>query len=487
MSSLPFAPVSQCRRILLALVIGAIGCGGTGSDCLGPKEPDSLYIHCWGHDHLYWINNQGRKVKQINVCVPESYLNETGGTGGDIDLDEWVNDTEDLEFLRTLCVEQCKTSTWDKHNSKCEPYNDTSDEVTWEIRNYLDQVTPDPLMYITEPWRLTCASSSALLANAPWETSVVPAGAPVWPGTQDTVSVACGDFGGCADLFTAPIGEVLYYDDYAALWDADMGYADYLARTSTASSQLEITILNPGGTPSSDTYYVDGRIEYSAPDCGQTECPFYLANLTLTNTEDTWGLYSENLSTGDGASEGADIYIADISIQLRRPTLGVWKPSTGQVYLGKERSDIFVYVTHQVGHELPVEGGYLITNENGIFGEIDEGGGIEIQNLAAGDGTYVQFEADIVYDTLVGEPPTADSGLDSTIIAPSGAGVPISSLTDASSDPDGDIDAKIWFVDGIARTGSYVIPFGTHEISLRVIDKRGATDYDERIVEVLSP
>jgi hypothetical protein len=253
MSSLPLAPVSHRRRILLALVSGAIGCGGTGPTCGVPVEDDSLYILCQGHDHLYWINNRGQQTDQINVCVPETYLNETGaaGTEGEIDLEEWVNDTEDLEFLRTLCVAQCKTATWKDAESQCEPYNDTANEFVWEVENYLGQPTPDPLMNIAEPWRLTCASSSAsaLLANAPWETFVVPAAGPVWPGTQDTVSVACGDFGGCADLFTAPIGEVLYHDDSATLWGADMGYADYLATTSTASSQLEITILNPGGAP----------------------------------------------------------------------------------------------------------------------------------------------------------------------------------------------------------------------------------------------
>jgi hypothetical protein len=37
----------------------------------------------------------------------------------------------------------------------------------------------------------------------------------------------------------------------------------------------------------------------------------------------------------------------------------------------------------------------------------------------------------------------------------------------------GDIEAKIWFVDGIARTDDYVIPAGSHQISLRVIDARG--------------
>jgi hypothetical protein len=474
MSSVPIAPASHRCRAVLALVIGALGCKPV-------PEPDGLYILCQGHDDLYWINSRGQRTDQINVCVPESYLDETGaeGTGDEIDLEEWVNDTEDLDFLRTLCVEQCKIATWDEASSKCDPYNDTSNEFVWEIENYRGQPTPDPLMEITEPWRLTCASPSALLANAPWETAVVPAGAPAWPGTHDLVSVACGDFGGCADLFTAEIGEVLYYDDSATLWGADMGYADYLATTSPESSRLEIKILNPGGTPSSDTYDVNGRIEYSAPDCGQTECPFYLANLTLANTEDTWGLHSENLRT--------DIYISDISIQLRRPTLGVWNTSTNQVYVGKERLDIFVYVTHQVGHEPPVEGGYLITNLDGNFGEIVEGGGIEIRNLVAGGGADVEFEADIGYDTLVGEPPTADSGLGAFIIAPSDAGLPIFSITDASSDPDGDIDAKIWFVDGIARTADYVIPLGIHEVSLRVIDARGASDDDKRIVEVLSP
>jgi hypothetical protein len=474
MSSHAFTPAFYGCQALLALVVGVIGCGEV-------KGPDSLYILCQGHYQLYWINSRGKQTDQINVCVPETYLNETGaeGTEGEIDLEEWVNDTQDLDFLRTLCVEQCKITTWDNPNSQCEQYNDTANEIVWEIQNYLGDPTPDPLMHIAQPWRRTCRSPAAALADAPWGTSVVPPGAPVWPGTQDVVSVACGDFRDCADLFTAAIGEVLYHDDSATLWGANEGYADYLATTSPASSQLEITIANLGGAPSSVGYGVNGRIEYSAPDCGQTECPFYLANLTLTNTEDTWALYSENL--------GTNIYISDISIQLRRPTLGVWNTTTNQIYLGKERFDIYVYVTHQVAAEPPVEGGYLMTNVDGIFGEMDGGGGIEIQNFVVGNGTDVKFEADIAYDTLVGAPPTADSGLSSSMTAPSSAGLPISSLRDASSDPDGDIEAKIWFIDGIVQIDDYVIPAGSHEISLRVIDARGAIDDDKRTVEVLAP
>jgi hypothetical protein len=74
-----------------------------------------------------------------------------------------------------------------------------------------------------------------------------------------------------------------------------------------------------------------------------------------------------------------------------------------------------------------------------------------------------------------------------TVMAPSADGLPASSLIDASSDPDNDIEEKLWFVDGVVRASSYVIAPGIHTFALRVIDERGATDVDEGVVEVLSP
>jgi hypothetical protein len=471
------------RRALLALVIGAIGCGGTGPRCLGPREFDGLYIQCEGGGALYYINNGGRKVDRVTLCLDERFLNETGedGTGGEIELADWDNDIEDIEYLRTLCEAKCKEVTWDERNSKCSPYSSN----IWEIENYEGKPTPDVLMNIDDPLHLSCWTSLAALAPAPWETSVVPPGAPaVWPGTDEVVSLDCQDFTTCAGQFVAPIGEGLYYDDTAELWGSNMGFADYLATTSMGGSRLEITIMNSEATPSSNSYDVDGRIECSAPDCGKTECPFYLANLTLSNMEDTWKLVAENIS---GEGEGADIYINDLSVQLRRPTLGVWKPSTNQIYLGAERLDLYILVTHQIGDEPPVEGGYLVTNGAAIFGEMDGEGGIQILDLVADDGSNVKFEADLVYDALMGEPPTADHGMGSTVMAPNALGLPVSHLEDASSDPDDDIDRKIWFVDGLERSSSYVIPPGSHAFALRVIDERGATDVDASVVEILSP
>jgi hypothetical protein len=432
---------------------------------------------------LYYINNGGRKVDRVTLCLDERFLNETGGdgTGGEIELADWDEDIEDIEYLRTLCEAKCKEVAWEDSKSKCSPYSGN----IWEIENHEGKSTPDVLMNIDDPLHLSCWTSLANLAPAPWETSVVPPGPPsAWPGTDEVVSLDCEDFATCADQFDAPIGEGLYYDDTVEFWGVNMGFADYLATTSMGSSRLEITITNPEGAPSSDLYDVDGRIEYSAPDCGKSECPFYLANLTLSNMEDTWRLYAENISSN---GEGADIYISDISVQLRRPTLGVWKPSTNQVYLGAERIDLYVLVTHQIGVEPPVEGGYLITNGAAIFAEMDGEGGIQILDLAADDGSNVKFEADLVYDTLMGGPPTADHGMGSTVMAPSALGLPVSQLEDASSDPDDDIARKIWFVDGVERSGSYVIPPGSHAFALRIIDERGATDVDAGVVEILSP
>jgi hypothetical protein len=429
------------------------------------------------------MNNRGQPIKRFSLCLDESFLHETGvgetggETGGEIDLSEWTNDTEDLEYLRTLCTEKCKQLAWgDPSNSNCSP----DERHNWEIQNYRGMPTPDPLGAIEDPWHLNCHAEAADLAPFPWNTVVIPPGEPiVWPGTNEYVTLGCADFKTCTTHFDAAISTGLYYDDTAALWGPNKGFADYLATTSTASSQLELNISNPGDTSSSDMHDVDGRIEYSAPDCGETECPFYLANFALSNMEDTWKLYSEDI--------GAEVFITDITVQLRRPTLGVWKPSTNQIYVGAERMDIYVFVTHQIGAEAPVEGGYLVTNAEAIFGEIDPGGGIRILDLVAGDESTLELEADLVYDALVGQPPTADHGMDDTVVAPSADGLPVSDLTDASSDPDNDIEEKLWFVDGVERMFPYVIPPGRHTFALRVIDERGATDVHESVVEVLSP
>jgi hypothetical protein len=262
--------------------------------------------------------------------------------------------------------------------------------------NYEGKIVPDPLMKIKDPWHLHCRLPKAKLAPLPWETKVIPvAGAPVWPSNDLPIEIGCEGFETCAKEFAAPIGMFLYYDDTATWWGADMGYADHLATTSPGSSTLELTIVNQGSTPSSDSHEIGGRIEYSAPECDESTCPFYLANLALANTTETWALYSEDFKE--------DVYITGIAMQLRRPTLGVWNTSSYEFYVGTERVEAYVSGTVQIGSGSPVEMGFLVANVEAIFGEIGPEGAIEVLHFVADDGGYLALEVDLDFDKVVAE------------------------------------------------------------------------------------
>lgn len=112
--------------------------------------------------------------------------------------------------------------------------------------------------------------------------------------------------------------------------------------------------------------------------------------------------------------------------------------------------------------------------------------GQEVARFVTEDSEFV-IGAHLDYDTLLGSPPVADHGLSRKVEAPYGPGLPISSLTDDSWDPDGDINEKIWFVDGRERSMGDIIPAGMHTIGLRVIDGRGALDFHESSVMIEAP
>lgn len=376
---------SACKRHLaraaavLALAAVAAGCK--------PREPDGLYIYCDGRaDDLHYIDGlNGKTIHEISLCLGPEFVSETGGTGsGEINLAEWTNDTEDIDFLRSMCVASCLNYGGTECGQK--------DGKSWQIRNYKGLIVPDPLMAIEDPWRLECFLSEANLAPLPWETKIIPDGnAPTWPSNGQPIKIGCEDFATCANEFEAPISMFLYYDDTATTWAADMGYADHLAIT-LPGSMVELTIVNPGSTPSSDSSEIGGRFEYSVSDCGENICPFYLANMALSNEEDTWELYSESLMSM--------VYVTDLSVQLRRPTLGVWNATSNEFYVGTERLEVYVSASVQVGTEPPVDMGFLLANVEAIFGEIRSNGTIEIPNFVLNDGGDLELRADLHYGTI---------------------------------------------------------------------------------------
>ncbi|PRP90624.1 hypothetical protein ENSA5_62950 [Enhygromyxa salina] len=170
-----------------------------------------------------------------------------------------------------------------------------------------------------------------------------------------------------------------------------MGGADHQFTTSLAGhSSLAITLANPRSTPSFDAGALDyGEVEYSAPNCGELECPFYLANLTISNHSNVWQLYSHDLLD--------DVYISDVTVALRRPTLGVWNTATGELYLGEERLDLIVTGTLQIGEGSPLNETYFVTNSAAIFGQIGLDGAVEIFDVQVDDREF-SLEATLDYD-----------------------------------------------------------------------------------------
>jgi hypothetical protein len=257
----------------------AAGCGETG-----PAPDMGLYVYCDGRaDDLYYIHGLSQEI--INYfslpCLGPEFVSETGDTGsGEIDLDEWTNDKEGIDVLRTMCVAECLSYG----GTECEQKNGK----VWQIRNYEGKIVPDPLMKI-----------------------------------------------------------------------------------------------------------IGGRVEYSAPDCDESTRPFYLANLALANTTETWALYSEDLKE--------EVYITGIAMQLRRPTLGVWNASTNEFYVGTERVEAYVSGTVQIGNSSPMEMGFLVANVEAIFGEIGPEHSITILDFIADDGGYLALEVDLDFDKVVAE------------------------------------------------------------------------------------
>lgn len=97
-------------------------------------------------------------------------------------------------------------------------------------------------------------------------------------------------------------------------------------------------------------------------------------------------------------------------------------------------------------------------------------------------------DTDQVAVTVLGQggnqPPTADAGLDQTVVDTDGSGDELVTLDGtASTDPDGSISTYEWS-DGVSLMGTgptpqVVLPVGSHTLTLTVTDDQGTTDSDQ--------
>ena len=396
----------------------------------------------------------------------------------------WVNDTDGIDFIRGQCTKECvRSNAPDAVFAGLDPKCSDATDV-WTVLNHEGLPTPDPGHAITDPWHLECFTpKNSHLNPKPYPanlTVIAPDTAPRWPSTSEYIELICDNFQDCSEEFVAPILGYLFYEDVNGDWGNDMGRADHLAMIGNdTASTLTLSIDNFDSEISSETNDVAGRIEYSAPACGEVECPLYVANMTLDNETDTWVLWSE--FHAEYAS------VTDVRTRLRRPVLGIWNTTTNEVYIGEGMMELYIEATVSVGAGASELYSFFVANGTDVFGELGEDGAVAFLSLAANDGAMLSMEAHLDYGLLTDSPPSADIGLPPIVAAPTSSGLPISSIMDGSSDPDNDIETKLWIVDGQQRAYDYMIPTGLHMLILEVEDERGAFDVDGQNVNIVYP
>lgn len=196
----------------------------------------------------------------------------------------------------------------------------------------------------------------------------------------------------------------------------------------------------------------------------------------VPHTSDTWDLHSEALD--------ADVTVTNLHARLRGPTLGVWRPATGEVYFDDQMLDLRVDFDLAVADEPAAVVTKYVTNDGGLFGIRHGNHAIELINLSVRDEDLEAY-ATLNYDSVDGSPPVARFTLPPTVVlGPRDAGLLVASIPENSTDPDDDLDWKLWLIDGQQVAPGYVIPAGLHTLRLEVRDSRFAFDEQEQPVTI---
>jgi hypothetical protein len=327
---------------------------------------------------------------------------------------------------------------------------------------------------LEDPGALNCNPDLGKWRRSPAKSHVVQIDSASWPSDGSIIALACSTVKKCAALFDQNVMRHLMSSSPTPPGNNE-AEADYLVTTGISSSTLWLRIANPDN-PSEASNPVEGRVEYTALDCGQPTCPLYLGNLTVTNTNDTWDLHSEALN--------ADVEVTNLHARLHGPTLGVWRPATGEVYFDDQMLDLRVDFDLSVAGEPAAGVTKYVTNDRGLFGIRHGNDAIELMNLSMRDEDLEAF-ATLDYDSVDGSPPVASFTLPPTVVlGQAEPGLLVSIIPENSTDPDDDLDWKLWLIDGQQVAPGYVIPTGLHSVRLEVLDTRDAFDAQEQLVTI---
>jgi hypothetical protein len=451
--------------------------------------------------NAYWIPIRGKCSLEDQLANKDCYVKthgpifkcygkdewldmDTGDTGDDgeaaetegIDRDGWPTHEPSLLYIQKYCSDQCGSigATAGDRNFEMQPI--CVDE-NWDIYGYdgIHKIFSRMLATALEdPGTLNCHPDFGKWKRHPAKSQVVQDGDVVWPSDGSLVELPCSTIQSCAELFDQNVMAHLMHSSPTPPGD-DEAEADYLVTAGIHSSSLMLRIANPD-VPSQASNPVEGRVEYTALDCGQLTCPLYLGNLTVSNTTDAWDLHSEELS--------ADVEVTNLQVRLRGPTLGVWRPATGELYFDSHMLELRVDFDLAVAGDDASTFTSYVTNDDGLFGIRHGNHDVELSSLSMRDQDLEAY-ATLDYDSVDGSPPVASFTLPPTVVLDQlDPGLLVASIPESSTDPDDDLDWKLWLIDGQQVAPGYVIPAGLHTIRLEVRDSRFAFDAQEQPVTI---
>jgi hypothetical protein len=475
--------MKQQHAFLAATITGF--CGACFDDTLLTRdggetgEPfDGVYITCLNNNYSnsWWdFGPDGIPVKLFGA-YPERPLNTCIGPtnmGMDFDL---VADWDQAAYgypafdaeIRELCTERCSSAhqiatskkkvceddLWSGHGVIEAYYNPAQNGGNCDVSEVSPNIIGDPNA-----------------SDVDWNEGV---------GSPLSLPLHCSLLDDCADEFDADIDEW-------ALAFASGGVFDFIAPDTRGASFHSVTgdigtsialDMNAGiGAGHDDENPLEGHAEYSPSNCGDSTCPFYLAEFEASNGTDEWAIY---LDVFPVVSEHKEI--SNVQIEMLQSTLAVWRPVTGQVAF-PAGSLVF-----QVDFELSSntctdacshfgDGTYSrrLINPDVVFGTFDPLVGSLVLDYSfsiIGGEAFLSVEL-----TADGHPPEAAMNLGAELRCNHADGYELTASEDDSTDADSDLDYTVWYVDGVVRSSGYVIPLGNHMIDLLAVDDRGAHDF----------
>lgn len=388
----------------------------------------------------------------------------TGETGGESCNDPYPN-WEDK--IRSICSASCK------FRDKAGIYNCDDEEWTGFL--------PGPPLGWTPDDGLNCVSA---LFEETLNSEIIddPDASEIdWNEGQGpsvlNYALGCSLVDDCGGEFDADIDQwALAFNSGGALdlISADTRMADYHSTSSTIS--LSIDMDSGSGTGYDDEHDLSGHAEYSATDCGDDICPFYLAAFEASNTADNWDIRL----TVSGVVDEPKI-VNNVHIEALQSTLAVWRPATGQVAFFADT--LVLQANFEVDSTCGTCSGigdgeweyYPISNPDVLFGTYDETyNSLELELEFALPGGTGELSSDFA---VAESPPNAVINLSSLAACNHADGYELGSGDISSTDPDNDIDGHMWLIDGVPSPTGSVVGVGTHTIDLLAVDDRGAHDY----------